>query len=95
MIRVNPFHPRHPRSTFFQGRNAWRWVWLLLIAAGLLTLAGCAGPNPQPGPLVDVQAASLREAGQACSARFVPHDLDHVTTVAGDQVRMYEANGAG
>ncbi len=95
VIRVNPFHPRHPRSTFFRGRNAWRWVWLLLIAAGLLTLAGCAGANPQPGPPVDVQTARLQVSALPCTAHFVSHDLDHVTTVAGDQVRMYEANGAG
>ena len=35
-------------------------------------------------------------AQKACSGQFVAHDLDHMTAVpGGDDVRMFEANGAG
>ena len=42
---------------------------------------------------VDVQPL---DKPTACTGQFVAHDLDHITTVpGGENVRMFEANGAG
>jgi len=74
----------------------------LLLLAGLL--AGC-GRVPAVGQVaaagtsrvvpIEVRAAPLHAPPGACSGSFVAHDLPHVTTVPGDGVEMFEANGAG
>ncbi|HEY0739114.1 MAG TPA: CRTAC1 family protein [Herpetosiphonaceae bacterium] len=82
-------------------------VWHALGVIVVLSAAGCspltAGPFPaadQPihAPAsvpVDVEQRALKEPDQPCDNTFVAHDLPHTTTVPGDQVEMFEANGAG
>ncbi|HEX6289309.1 MAG TPA: CRTAC1 family protein [Herpetosiphonaceae bacterium] len=79
------------------------------VAAPLLALllAGCTalprGPSAAqalpalPAALqpVDVEATPLAAPAQPCGDSFIAHDLDHITTVPGDRVEMFEANGAG
>ena len=56
---------------------------------------------PEASPIANT-TAPVRAVAQPftpstapCDDAFVAHDLDHVTTVAGDAVRLYESNGAG
>ena len=45
--------------------------------------------------LIQVEQRSLSSAESNCQDRFIPHPLDHITTIEGDVVRLYESNGAG
>jgi hypothetical protein len=42
-----------------------------------------------------VQSTPLATPAQPCTGTFVEHQLDHATTIAGDEIRMFEGNGAG
>jgi hypothetical protein len=75
--------------------------WLFILS---LLISGYAPPgqdkiraNPtDPIVPVTVQTILLDQPAQPCTGVFVTHTLDHVTTVpGGDNVRMFEANGAG
>lgn len=70
----------------------------------LCILCGCAPLAPVPsdaaiGPAaaaLPVQVVQRAVQAGSCSGAFVPHDLDHVSTVpGGDEVRQFEANGGG
>ncbi|MBX7236404.1 MAG: FG-GAP-like repeat-containing protein [Caldilineales bacterium] len=73
------------------------------LATLLLLLFFCLGLGPglprseaQAGPPpIAVQRTPLRPPAQACTGAFVSHELDHTTTVPGDTVDHFEANGAG
>jgi hypothetical protein len=65
-----------------------------LCIFGLLPVAAGA-QNATDAPPVTVTAVALRRAMQPCSDAFIAHDLPHQTTVAGNVVRMFDANGAG
>ena len=57
-----------------------------------------APASPARAPItapVSVEAIPLRPPAGPCSGSFVARALDHVTTVPGDAVEMFEANGAG
>jgi hypothetical protein len=46
--------------------------------------------------IISIASSPFDETTRFCSGGFVPHILDHTTTVpGGDSVRMFEANGAG
>lgn len=53
-------------------------------------------PTDDPGmlPLRVVESEFIPSAAP-CSDAFTTHELEHVTTIAGDGVRLYESNGAG
>ncbi len=74
-----------------------RFVRLVVLAgvAALLLAVPWAQAALAEQAAVKVQITPLATAGDACLGRFVPHDLDHVTTVLGDTVDHFEANGAG
>jgi len=65
-----------------------------LCILGLLP-APTAAQEDAEAPPVTVTAVALRRAMQPCSDSFIAHDLPHQTTVAGNVVRMFDANGAG
>ena len=44
---------------------------------------------------VSVTAQPYPNSAANCSGTFVPHQLDHTTTVAGEVVRMFDSNGSG
>ena len=79
----------------------------VLGALMLLGAAGCgsltAGPFPAANqPMhasenvpIAVEQRNLSQPAQPCDNTFVAHDLPHTTTVPGDKVEMFEANGAG
>ncbi|RME85298.1 MAG: CRTAC1 family protein, partial [Caldilineae bacterium] len=53
-------------------------------------------PTATPARLVPVRGDAVPLAAGTCSGRFLPHTLEHTTTVpGGDTVRMFEANGSG
>lgn len=64
------------------------------LAALLLAMPWTHAARPAERPVVVVAAEPLALRGP-CLGRFVPHDLDHVTTAPGDTVDHFEANGAG
>ncbi|MCB9123092.1 MAG: CRTAC1 family protein [Caldilinea sp.] len=69
----------------------------LLWMAATPTHPAIAMPPAQDdrdSPPITVQRAPLAEDA-ACEDRFVTHTLDHVTTIEGNVVQMFEANGAG
>lgn len=54
------------------------------------------GPAPAAsGVPVSVRATPLRAPAQPCVGSFVAHELPHITTLPGADVRMFEGNGAG
>jgi cytochrome c peroxidase len=71
--------------------------------ATLLVLLLCLGLGPglprsraqAQAPPISVSRTPLRPPAEACTGAFVAHDLDHTTTVPGDTVDHFEANGAG
>jgi hypothetical protein len=65
-----------------------------LCILGLLP-APTAAQEDAEAPPVTVTAVALRRAMQPCSDAFIAHDMPHQTTVAGNVVRMFDANGAG
>jgi enediyne biosynthesis protein E4 len=76
-------------------RVCW-WVLSLILCV----LAGCAPPQDTPQQTQPLQPASLHtallaESSGSCLDSFITHDLDHITTTADGNVRMFEANGAG
>ncbi len=52
-------------------------------------------PTVTTSPSVWVRQRSLTAPTPACTDTFVAHDLDHITTVPGDTVQMFEGNGTG
>lgn len=73
----------------------------LALFIALIILTGCAASvpmvSPTPGEPVAATFAAQPLNAQAvpCSNRFVPHALNHTTTVAGENIGMYESNGSG
>ena len=74
--------------------------WSLIM---VLALAGCAQAQPralttalEPAARtpVDVHPAALAWPS-SCTATFVPHALDYITTVDGDAVHLFDSNGSG
>ncbi len=50
-------------------------------------------PNPA-APAISRSEQPLT-AGAACTGAFLPHQLSHTTTIAGDTIRMFDSNGSG
>jgi enediyne biosynthesis protein E4 len=44
---------------------------------------------------MDISVTQTSLAVSECSGSFVAHDLDHITIVRGEQVRMFDSNGSG
>ncbi len=99
-------HPAHQHPTRTVARQPWHYAVHLFIL--LLSLAGCApqadragAARPAPPELpaalapVNVEQIALAQSSQGCTNTFVASDLPHTTTVPGDAVEMFEANGAG
>jgi hypothetical protein len=92
-----------PRQIISIGRSGLHALGLL----ALLTVAGCAprasGPHSAAAPAVQpatstpivVEQTSLAQPSAPCTNAFVAHELPHTTSVPGDKVEMFEANGAG
>ncbi|MCB9159398.1 MAG: CRTAC1 family protein [Caldilineaceae bacterium] len=74
-----------------------RWFNRILLVSCLFAAFGLPSQaHAQGDDLAPVIAVSSRLAAPAaCTDRFVPHTLDHVTTTDDGVVRMFEANGAG
>ncbi|MEZ4733699.1 MAG: VCBS repeat-containing protein [Caldilineaceae bacterium] len=74
-----------------------RWLVLLSVWGAL---AACVPIQPTANQ-IDMQGAiavteqALAAPSTPCADSFVPHELDHVTTVEGKVVRLFESNGAG
>ena len=73
---------------------------ILFLATGCTRASGAAQPMamahvPAPGAPVAVVARPLAGEAGPCTGAFVAHDLDHVTSAPGEQVRMFEGNGTG
>ena len=64
-----------------------------LLPVGLPTLSVHESPAME-GVGARVTQTPLREA-TPCMGRFVPHLLDHVTSINGDVVHLYDSNGSG
>ena len=56
---------------------------------------------PAPTPIEITEFAPVEVAkqplatGAACTGAFIPHSLNHTTTIAGEVVRMFDSNGSG
>lgn len=74
-----------------------RWFSLLAILSMIAGLLPWTRPaRAQADDLAPVIVVSSRLATPSlCTDRFVPHELDHVTTTDDGVVRMFEANGSG
>jgi hypothetical protein len=96
------------RRDLLQGIS-WRWGFLGLLVLFLL-LTGCNSPTEKsensppsvssqptlPTLPVNVLEVLPLEPIAGCRGQFVPHTLEHITTVpGGDTVRQFEANGGG
>ena len=70
--------------------------WLLLARPTSVTSREMVQTHalPQPGA-VRVWVKKLTEQKPPCTNGFVTHNLDHFTSVPGDTVDQFEANGAG
>lgn len=69
---------------------------LAMSCLAVLALAPWAGSARLNGALPTAATmATQPTSATPCADRFVAHDLDHVTTAAGDTVDHFEANGAG
>jgi hypothetical protein len=68
-----------------------------LFLLSCLLLMGCgAEATFERTSAVSVMAVPLSPQQQSCAHSFVTHELPHITAVpGGDEVRMFEANGAG
>lgn len=44
---------------------------------------------------ITVNRQPINPAVALCDGRFVAHDLDHITTIAANEVRMFDSNGSG
>lgn len=68
-----------------------------------LLLTGCTSlalrlPDVLPTDDIDqisVTQTPLQQSINTCEERFIPHPLDHITTVQGDTVHLYASNGSG
>ena len=69
----------------------------MVIFICLLPLAACVPAETIPGSSVvyTVSQRPHRVSPHPCADRFIPHPLDHVTSIEGDVVRTYDSNGAG
>ncbi|MEA3334417.1 MAG: CRTAC1 family protein [Chloroflexota bacterium] len=74
----------------------------ILLVSALLTTACYPPATPAPPPVattnivpVVTESISFFEASEPCAERFFVHTLDHETTVPGEAVEQFEANGAG
>ncbi|MEZ4868272.1 MAG: CRTAC1 family protein [Caldilineaceae bacterium] len=82
-------------------RNHQGWLVSLII---ILLLVACQpvqpvvnrGEAPQgaTNPVIDLQIEPLATPSP-CTDSFVAHKLDHITTIEGQVVRLFESNGAG
>ncbi len=62
--------------------------WFALLVTSCRTAESAVEP-------VTVTSQTLLRQDNICSGTFVPHDLDHMTSINGDQVTMFDSNGAG
>jgi len=70
-------------------------LWLVSLSV-FGVLAACAPIQPPiVGNSVVMTEQTLAAPSTPCADRFVQHELDHVTTVEGEVVRLFESNGAG
>lgn len=77
-------------------RPVWLFFLLFILVGYRPSPEGLPAKDSSSSPQITVEEIPLREPPQPCSGTFVPHTLDHVTSVpGGDEVRMFEANGAG
>ena len=102
-MHVPPHMPRVRER--YQSRIRSGASWALLAAWALLALSACAQPGTVTASLGevvhDVQSTGITNripflAPSGCSGTFVPHDLDNISLIPGDQgVRMFDSNGSG
>ncbi len=52
-------------------------------------------PASQPHASIPVSTESRPLTASVCANTFLAHNLDHITTTASGEIRMFEANGAG
>ncbi len=69
----------------------------IIIFLCLLPLNACVpiGMSPDSTVFPSVSQRPHRVSAQPCVNRFIPHALDHVTSIEGEVVRTYDSNGAG
>ena len=68
-------------------------LFAILLLPFLVIACVPVGPTPDPPIRVAVQPHQLSPF--PCEDRFVPHPLDHITSIEGQVVRTYDSNGAG
>ena len=68
-------------------------LFAILLLPFLVIACVPVGPTPDPPIRVAVQPHQLSPF--PCEDRFVPHTLDHITSIEGQVVRTYDSNGAG
>ena len=79
------------------------WRQLQQFACALLAICCVSSPAAIPALAqedadlrpVTVTATALRSDDRPCQDAFVAQDLPHQTAIAGNVVRMFDANGAG
>jgi enediyne biosynthesis protein E4 len=80
-------------------RTLQRTLTILAMVTALAPFAARGQDKPTPVPAVEVPVtvtrAPLAEASAPCLDTFQAHALPHFTAVAGNTVRMFDANGAG
>ncbi len=63
---------------------------------GWLSAAAAPRSQAETGVVpIEITTTPLAAAAEPCTGAFVAYDLDHTTSVPGDTVDHYEANGAG
>ncbi len=55
----------------------------------------CVPVGPTPGPPIRVAVQPHQLSPFPCEDGFVPHPLDHTTSIEDEVVRTYDSNGAG
>ncbi len=68
---------------------------LIILLCFILGLRLSVARAQAGAPPISVTRTALRPASATCSGAFVTHELEHTTTVPGDSVDHFEANGAG
>ena len=64
---------------------------LLLVIAN----ASCTATTVELSPTRLEVSNYVIDNDRHCHQQFVPHELDHTTIIAGEQVEMFDSNGAG